>query len=58
MTTLYLEVLSSFIWEIVADGLVVVIDEHTGRHWTGAPKNIAAGDQKARNEKKRPKKQI
>lgn len=56
MTTLHLEVSSSFIEEIVANGLVVVVDEDVNRHRTEAPKNVAAGEQKAREEEKRPKK--
>lgn len=56
MTTLHLKVFSSFIFKVVANGLVVVVDEDMGRHWTEATKNVAAGEQKARNEEKRPKK--
>lgn len=55
MVTLHLEVPSSFIFEVVANGLIVVVDEDMGSHWTGAPKNVAAGEQKARNKEKRPK---
>ena len=56
MVTLHPEVSSSFIFKVVANGLVVVVDEDMGGHCTGAPKNVAAGKQKTRNEEKRPKK--
>lgn len=52
MTTLNLEGSSSFIFEVVANGLVVVVDEDMDGHWTGAAKNVAAGQQKMRKEKR------
>ena len=57
MTTLYLEVSNYFVSKVVTNGLAVVVDKDMGRHWTGAPKNVAAGEQKARKEEERPKKQ-